>query len=280
LGPRTIDAMTYFDQVNDAADFVRSHLSQTPDIAIVLGSGLGAFADRLQDAVVLEYTAIPHWPASNVIGHAGRLVVGQVAGRRVAVLSGRAHFYEGHPLTTVTFATRVLGRMGVRTLLLTNAAGGINTSFSPGTLMVIDDHVNLMGSNPLVGPNDDRFGLRFPDMTDVYSLRLRAVADAAATAAGVAIRHGVYVALHGPSYETPAEIRFLRGIGADAVGMSTVPEAIVARHMGLEVLGISCITNPAAGVLPTPLDHREVMDVARRVGAQFIRLLEEIVARL
>jgi purine-nucleoside phosphorylase len=272
--------MTYFDQVNDAADFVRSHLSQTPDIAIVLGSGLGAFADRLQDAVVLEYTAIPHWPASNVIGHAGRLVVGQVAGRRVAVLSGRAHFYEGHPLTTVTFATRVLGRMGVRTLLLTNAAGGINTSFSPGTLMVIDDHINLMGGNPLVGPNDDRFGLRFPDMTDVYSPRLRAAADAAATAAGVAIRHGVYVALHGPSYETPAEIRFLRGIGADAVGMSTVPEAIVARHMGLEVLGISCITNPAAGVLPTPLDHREVMDVARRVGAQFIRLLEEIVARL
>jgi purine-nucleoside phosphorylase len=272
--------MTYFDQVNDAADFVRSHLSQTPDIAIVLGSGLGAFADRLQDGVVLEYSAIPHWPASNVIGHAGRLVVGQVAGRRVAVLSGRAHFYEGHPLTTVTFATRVLGRIGVRTLLLTNAAGGINTSFSPGTLMVIDDHINLMGSNPLIGPNDDRFGLRFPDMTDVYSPRLRAVADAAATAAGVAIRHGVYVALHGPSYETPAEIRFLRGIGADAVGMSTVPEAIVARHMGLEVLGISCITNPAAGVLPTPLDHREVMDVARRVGAQFIRLLEEIVARL
>jgi purine-nucleoside phosphorylase len=272
--------MTYFDQVNDAADFVRSHLSQTPDIAIVLGSGLGAFADRLQDAVVLEYTAIPHWPASNVIGHAGRLVVGQVAGRRVAVLSGRAHFYEGHPLTTVTFATRAVGRIGVRTLLLTNAAGGINTSFSPGTLMVIDDHINLMGSNPLVGPNDDRFGLRFPDMTDVYSPRLRAVADAAAPAAGVAIRHGVYVALHGPSYETPAEIRFLRGIGADAVGMSTVPEAIVARHMGLEVLGISCITNPAAGVLPAPLDHREVMEVARRVGAQFIRLLEEIVARL
>jgi purine-nucleoside phosphorylase len=283
VGPdfsRAITRMTYFDQVNEAADFVRSHLSQTPDIAIVLGSGLGAFADRLQDAVVLEYTAIPHWPESNVIGHAGRLVVGQVAGRRVAVLSGRAHFYEGHPLTTVTFATRVLGRMGVRTLLLTNAAGGINTSFSPGTLMVIDDHINLMGSNPLVGPNDDRFGLRFPDMTDVYSPRLRAVVDAAATAAGVAIRHGVYVALHGPSYETPAEIRFLRGIGADAVGMSTVPEAIVARHMGLEVLGISCITNPAAGVLPTPLDHREVMDVARRVGAQFIGLLEEIVARL
>ena len=272
--------MTYLQKVDEAVSAVRDRAGAVPDVAVVLGSGLGDFANRLRDAVTVPYGDLPHWPASKVIGHEGRLVIGSLAGKRVAALSGRAHFYEGHPLTTVTFATRVLGRIGVRTLLLTNAAGGINTSFSPGTLMVIDDHINLMGSNPLVGPNDDRFGLRFPDMTDVYSPRLRAVADAAATAAGVAIRHGVYVALHGPSYETPAEIRFLRGIGADAVGMSTVPEAIVARHMGLEVLGISCITNPAAGVLPTPLDHREVMDVARRVGAQFIRLLEEIVARL
>jgi purine-nucleoside phosphorylase len=272
--------MTYFDQVDEAAAFVRSHVATTPGIAIVLGSGLGAFADRLEGPAALDYTAIPHWPASKVIGHAGRLVVGQVAGRDVAVLSGRAHFYEGHPLTTVTFATRVLARMGVGTVLLTNAAGGINTSFSPGTLMVIDDHINLMGSNPLIGPNDDRFGLRFPDMTEIYSARLRAIADQASAATGVPVRHGVYVALHGPSYETPAEIRFLRVIGADAVGMSTAPEAIVARHMGLEVLGISCITNPAAGVLPTPLHHDEVMEVARRVGAQFIRLLEEIIARL
>ncbi len=272
--------MTYFDQVSEAADFIRGRVATLPQIAIVLGSGLGAFADALQDSVVLEYAAIPHWPSSNVIGHAGRLVVGRVAGRQVAVLSGRAHFYEGHPLTTVTFATRVLGRIGIKTLVLTNAAGGINTSFSPGTLMVIDDHINLMGSNPLVGPNDDRFGLRFPDMTEVYSSRLRAIADQASSAAGVPVRHGVYVALHGPSYETPAEIRFLRSIGADAVGMSTAPEAIVARHMGIDVLGISCITNPAAGVLPTPLHHDEVMEVARRVGAQFIRLLEEIVARL
>jgi purine-nucleoside phosphorylase len=272
--------MSYFDEVEDAAAFLRGRLGDIPAIAVVLGSGLGAFADRLDDARRVPYTEIPCWPGSTVVGHAGTLVCGASAGRTVLTLAGRAHFYEGHDLRTVTFATRVLGRLGVKTLVLTNAAGGINTSFTPGTLMVIDDHINLMGSNPLVGPNDDRFGLRFPDMTDVYSPRLRAVADAAATAAGVAIRHGVYVALHGPSYETPAEIRFLRGIGADAVGMSTVPEAIVARHMGLEVLGISCITNPAAGVLPTPLDHREVMDVARRVGAQFIRLLEEIVARL
>jgi purine-nucleoside phosphorylase len=215
-----------------------------------------------------------------VIGHAGRLVVGRIGGRQAAVLAGRAHFYEGHPLTAVTFATRVLGIIGVRTLVLTNAAGGINTTFSPGTLMVIDDHINLMGSNPLVGPNEDRFGVRFPDMTEVYSSRLRTIADEAASAAGVPVRHGVYAALHGPSYETPAEIRFLRTIGADAVGMSTAPEAIVARHMGMEVLGISCITNPAAGVLPSPLHHDDVMEVARRVGAQFIRLLEEIVARL
>jgi purine-nucleoside phosphorylase len=173
-----------------------------------------------------------------------------------------------------------MGALGVKSLILTNAAGGINTSFSPGTLMVIDDHINLMGSNPLVGPNDDLFGPRFPDMTHVYSLRLRAIADDASVASGVPVRHGVYVALHGPSYETPAEIRFLRGIGADAVGMSTVPEAIVARHMGIEVLGISCITNPAAGVLPTPLNHEEVMEVARRVGGQFISLLEEIIASL
>jgi purine-nucleoside phosphorylase len=229
---------------------------------------------------VIPYGDIPKWPASNVIGHAGKLVVGRIAGRDVAVLSGRVHFYEGHPLTTVTFSTRVLARLGVKTLVLTNAAGGINTSFSPGTLMAIDDHLNFMGSNPLVGPNDDRFGVRFPDMTEVYSSRLRRVADEAAAAAGVALRHGVYVGLHGPSYETPAEIRAFRTLGADAVGMSTVPEAIVARHMGVEVLGISCITNPAAGVLPAPLHHDEVMEVARRVSGQFMSLLEGIVGRL
>jgi purine-nucleoside phosphorylase len=229
---------------------------------------------------VIPYGDIPKWPASKVIGHAGKLVVGRIAGRDVAVLSGRVHFYEGHSLTTVTFSTRVLARLGVKTLVLTNAAGGINTSFSPGTLMAIDDHLNFMGSNPLVGPNDDRFGVRFPDMTEVYSSRLRRVADEAAAAAGVALRHGVYVGLHGPSYETPAEIRAFRTLGADAVGMSTVPEAIVARHMGVEVLGISCITNPAAGVLPAPLHHDEVMEVARRVSGQFMSLLEGILGRL
>ncbi len=271
--------MSYFDCVEEAAAFLRDRLGEVPTIAVVLGSGLGAFADRLEGATRVAYTAIPHWPASTIVGHAGTLVCGEAARHQVLTLAGRAHFYEGHDLATATFATRVLGRLGVKTLVLTNAAGGINTSFAPGTLMVIDDHINLMGSNPLVGPNDDRFGVRFPDMTHVYAPRLRALADEAAGASGVAVRHGVYVGLHGPSYETPAEIRFLRTIGADAVGMSTVPEAIVARHMGLDVLGISCITNPAAGVLPEPLHHDEVMEVARRVSGEFMALLEAIIAR-
>ena len=270
--------MDYYSQVEEAVARLRP--LGVPDVAIVLGSGLGEFSRSLTDAVTTPYGEIPHWPASAVIGHAGTLVVGALGGKRVAALSGRAHYYEGHDLRTVTFATRVLGRLGVTRLILTNAAGGINVRFEPGTLMVIDDHINLLGSNPLVGANDERFGVRFPDMTEVYSQRLRRIADATSAATGVAVAHGVYVAVHGPSYETPAEIRFLRTIGADAVGMSTVPEALVARHMGMEVLGISCITNPAAGVLPEPLHHDEVMEVARRVRGQFSRLLEGIVERL
>jgi purine-nucleoside phosphorylase len=272
--------MSYYESVAEAAAWVRGQVPATPDIAIVLGSGLGAFADRVADARQFAYSDIPHWPAAAVVGHAGRLVLGHVRGRGVAVLAGRAHFYEGHDLGTATFAIRVLGLLGVKVVILTNAAGGVNTSFAQGALMVIDDHLNLIGSNPLIGPNDDRFGPRFPDMSEVYSRRLRRLADAAAEAGGVPVAHGVYAALHGPSYETPAEIRYLRIIGADAVGMSTVPEAIVARHMALEVLGISCITNMAAGVLPQPLDHAEVLDTARRVAGNFMRLLEEIIDRL
>jgi purine-nucleoside phosphorylase len=250
--------------------------------AIVLGSGLGDFADGLNDRVAIPYRDIPNWPGTTVVGHAGRLVFGRHHERHVIALGGRAHFYEGHPMQTVGFATRVIGALGVKTLILTNAAGGINLAFTPGTLMLIADHINLMGTNPLVGPNDDRFGLRFPDMTSVYSPRLRGIARHAAAGLelDVQLAEGVYVALHGPSYETPAEIRFLRSIGADAVGMSTVPEAIVARHMGLEVLGISCITNAAAGVLPQPLDHNEVMEVARRVRPRFTALLEGIIERI
>jgi purine-nucleoside phosphorylase len=270
----------YYERVNEAADAVRARVGSLPDVAVVLGSGLGDFAGTLGASVSMAYQSLPHWPESRVVGHAGRLVVGQMGPRRVAALAGRCHAYEGHDLGTVTFATRVMGMLGVRTLILTNAAGGINTAFSEGALMVIDDHINLTGNNPLVGENDDRFGVRFPDMTEVYSRRLRAIADEAAAAQQLALRHGVYAALLGPSYETPAEIRYLRTIGADAVGMSTAPEAIVARHMGMAVLGLSCITNMAAGVLPQPLRHDEVMATARRVRGEFIGLLEGIIGRL
>ena len=272
--------MDYYDQVKEAADAVRARVPEVPKIAIVLGSGLGDFASSLAKAVSMPYDSLPHWPVSRVVGHEGRLVVGASRGRTIAALAGRVHRYEGHDLKTVTFAIRVLGLLGVKTLILTNAAGGVNTSFSQGALMVIDDHINLMGDNPLVGANDDRFGARFPDMTEVYSYRLRAVADRAAAKLGMKLPHGVYVALLGPSYETPAEIRYLRTIGVDAVGMSTVPEAIVARHMGIKVLGISCISNMAAGVLPQPLNHEEVMETTRRVRGQFIALLEGIIADL
>jgi purine-nucleoside phosphorylase len=270
----------YFDRVKQAAEFLRQRIGEVPQAAIVLGSGLGDFADQLGDPTVIRYEDIPHWPASRVMGHAGKLVVGTTRGRRVLVLAGRVHFYEGHDMKTVTFATRALWALGIRVLILTNAAGGINTSFAQGALMVIDDHINAMGTNPLVGPNDDRFGFRFPDMTEVYSRRLRGLADTSAQAIGLPVEHGVYVAVHGPSYETPAEIRAFRGWGADAVGMSTAPEAIVARHMKMEVLGISCITNMAAGVLPQPLHHDEVMETAARVKGQFIALLEGVVERL
>jgi purine-nucleoside phosphorylase len=273
-------AASYYDQVAEAATAVRLAIGTMPEIAIVLGSGLGDFAGTLGEPVSMPYGSLPHWPLSTVVGHEGRLVVGTVKGRTIAALAGRCHAYEGHDLRTVTFAVRVLRLVGVRTLLLTNAAGGINTQFSSGALMVIDDHINLLGGNPLVGANDDRFGPRFPDMTEVYSSRLRGIADESGRAVGLTLPHGTYASLLGPSYETPAEIRYLRTIGADAVGMSTVPEAIVASHMGMDVLGISCITNMAAGVLPQPLNHADVMATAHRVREQFVALLEEIIARV
>ena len=269
-----------FERVEAAAGAVRRRCGPLPTTALILGSGLGDFADTLADAVVMPYGELPDWPVSTVVGHSGRLVVGTVAGRRVAALAGRVHAYEGHPLAAVVFSTRVMARLGVKELVVTNAAGGVNTAFGRGALMVIDDHINLMGANPLTGENDDRFGPRFPDMTEVYSTRLRRVADEAAAAKGLSVAHGVYAALGGPSYETPAEIRFLRTIGADAVGMSTVPEAIAARQMGLEVLGLSCITNMAAGVLSQPLNHEDVLETTRQVRGTFIALLEGIIERL
>ena len=271
---------SYFDQIEEAANALKSRIGKVPTVAVVLGSGLGAFGDSLGNATVIPYEQIPHWPAAKVIGHAGKLVAGTCRGRLVLALSGRAHFYEGHSLSTVTFAARVLGRLGIKTLIVTNAAGGINLKFGQGALMVMDDHINLMGTNPLIGPNDDRFGRRFPDMSEVYSKRLRGLADEAGKEAGLTLEHGVYIAVTGPSYETPAEIRAFRTLGADAVGMSTVPEAIVARHMGIEVLGISCISNMAAGILPQPLTEEEVIETTGRVRGDFIALLEGIIERL
>ena len=269
-----------FEQVEIAAEFIRRRCGGVPELALILGSGLGDFAATLAGAVAMPYAELPNWPASTVVGHPGRLVIGLSAGRRVAALAGRVHAYEGHSPDAVAFATRVMGRLGVRRLVLTNAAGGVNTAFSRGALMIIDDHINLLGANPLAGENDDRFGPRFPDMTEVYSTRLRRIADEAAAARGVSVVHEVYAALLGPSYETPAEIRYLRTIGADAVGMSTVPEALAARHMGLEVLGLSCVTNMAAGVQPEALSHDDVLETTRRVQGTFITLLEGIVERL
>jgi purine-nucleoside phosphorylase len=271
---------SYPERIAEAAAVLRTRGIAGADVAIVLGSGLGAFAETLADVVRVPYGDIPHWPAAKVVGHAGLLACGLVAGRRVLALSGRAHFYEGHPLTDVTFGMRVVGALGVPRVILTNAAGGINTRFATGALMLIDDHINLMGSNPLIGPFDPALGARFPDMSEVYSRRLRALATEVAAARGIAVEHGVYVAVHGPSYETPAEICAFRTLGADAVGMSTAPEAIVARQQGLEVLGISCISNPAAGVVDAPLHHDDVVAVTTRVRGQFIELLEGIVGRL
>jgi len=272
--------VTSYPRALAAATAIRTAVQQLPRIGVVLGTGLGDFAATLAAAVSIPYRDLPHWPIPRVVGHEGRLVIGFVKGQSVVALAGRCHAYEGHDLSTVAFAVRALGLLGVRTLILTNAAGAINEGFSPGTLMVIDDHINLTGGNPLAGFNDERFGPRFPDMTEVYSSRLRGIADQAGIAIKVALAHGTYAGVLGPSYETPAEIRYLRTIGADAVGMSTVAEAITARHLGMEVLGISCITNMAAGIQSRLLSHQEVLETAARVRGQFTSLLEEVIVRI
>jgi purine-nucleoside phosphorylase len=263
-----------YSRVEAAAAFLRPRIDAAPDLAIVLGSGLGDFSSSLHDATPVPYEEIPNWPAAAVVGHAGTLVVGRLGARRVAALSGRAHCYEGHTFQTAAFATRVMRRLGVRTLVLTNAAGGINLAFKPGTLMVIDDHINLMGGSPLGGLNDERFGPRFPDMTEAYSKRLRQIADEAAQSRGIPVAHGIYAAMHGPSYETPAEIRFLRTIGADAVGMSTVPEVILARHCGLRVAAVSAITNLAEGMGGEALSHEQTLKYAAAAAGDLARLVE------
>lgn len=260
-----------------AADWLIEKLPEPPAVGVILGSGLGEFAEGLTGALTIPYGKIPGFPASAVVGHAGKLVVGRVRGVPTVVLSGRVHYYEGHPMSLVVFPARVLGLIGCRDVIVTNAAGGIARSLRPGDLMLIEDHLNFFGSNPLVGPNEDDMGPRFPDMSDAYRSDLRRVAMRVARRERVPLKRGVYVGLHGPSYETPAEIRAFRALGADAVGMSTVPEVIALAQMGVGVVGISCVTNMAAGVVNKPLVHTEVLETTERVKVRFVRLLSGLV---
>lgn len=265
-----------FTLADSAAQFLLSRSSLRPRIGVVLGSGLGAFADELAAAARIPYADVPGFPRSTAIGHAGHMVIGKSGEIPVAAMQGRVHLYEGYSPREVVFPVRVLARMGIRALILTNAAGGINLEYKQGALVVIRDHINLQGQNPLVGPNDERFGPRFPDMTQAYTKLYRDIALQAAGKLGKTIHEGVYAGLLGPSYETPAEIRYLRSIGADLVGMSTIPEVIAARHMGVKVLAISCVTNMAAGILDQTLNHEEVLETAERVKGDFMALLRAV----
>jgi purine-nucleoside phosphorylase len=268
-------------RLDATAEFLRGKRDVSPAVGLVLGSGLGAFAERLKNRIAIPYEEIPHFPVpSGVVGHAGELVLGDVGKTPVVVLSGRVHFYEGRPMTDVVFPERVLARLGVRAVVLTNAAGGVRRTFKPGDLMLMTDHINAFGTNPLIGPNEDALGARFPDMSRVYDPALRKLAKEAARSLKIPLREGVYLGNSGPSYETPAEIRAYRAIGADAVGMSTVPEAIALNHAGVRVIGISTITNMAAGILPKPLDHSEVLATTKKVGDRFVRLLMALVPKI
>ena len=266
-----------FIRAEAAARFLLKQTKLRPKIAVVLGSGLGAFADEFASAVRIPYAKIPNFPRSTAIGHAGQLVIGKVDGIEVAAMQGRVHLHEGYSVKDVAFPIRVFAGMGVKAVILTNAAGGIKKEFTQGRLVVLSDHINLQGVNPLSGPNDENFGARFPDMSRAYDKRFRELTLAEGRRLGIALGEGVYAALAGPSYETPAEIRYLKTIGADLVGMSTVPEVIAARHSGIRVLGISCVTNAAAGILDQPLDHNEVLQTAERVKGQFIALLRAVI---
>jgi len=266
--------------IDAAAAFVRSRIQTQPRVAIVLGSGLGAFADELTDRVEIRYSLIPGWPPSTAIGHAGKLVVGRLGSMDLAVMAGRNHLYEGYTPAQVTFGVRVLAKLGIRSIVFTNAAGGINLSYSQGALVLISDHINLQGTNPLIGPNDDSQGVRFPDMSDAYSADYRTIAKQTASELGIPLAEGVYAAVTGPSYETPAEIRYLRTIGADLIGMSTVPEVIVANWLGVRSLAISCVTNMAAGILPQKITQEEVIETGHRVRDTLVRFLKALLPRL
>jgi purine-nucleoside phosphorylase len=266
--------------IEKAASYLKEKFPKTPQIGLILGSGLGVLADEIENAVKIPYHEIPEFPVSTVEGHAGQLVYGELQGATVLAMQGRFHYYEGYSFEKVTFPVRVMKALGIEQLIVTNAAGGVNESFNPGDLMIITDHINNMGGNPLIGPNDPSLGVRFPDMTEAYSKRLRNLAKDVAAKLNLKVQEGVYFGNTGPSYETPAEIRMIRTLGGDAVGMSTVPEVIVARHAQMEVLGISCISNMAAGILDQPLTHDEVIETTERVKADFLRFVKAIVAEM
>ncbi len=269
-----------FAKAEEAAQFIRSQTSLVPEVALILGSGLGSFADGIENAARISYAEIPHFPRPSAQGHAGKLVIGKVGDVSVAAMQGRVHYYEGLPLRDVIFPMRVFGRLGVKAAVITNAAGGINTTYQQGALVVLSDHINMQGSNPLIGPNDERFGPRFPDMTRVYWKPYRNIALEEAQRLGINVVEGIYLAATGPSYETPAEIRAFRTWGADVVGMSTVAEVIAAAHMKIRVLAISCVTNMAAGILDQPLSHQEVLETGERVKGSFMALLQSVLPRI
>ncbi|MBU7317309.1 purine-nucleoside phosphorylase [Paenibacillus oleatilyticus] len=274
------DQTTLLKNIKEAAEYIRGKYPEKPEISLILGSGLGVLADLVEGGVTIPYEDIPHFPVSTVEGHAGELLLGKVEGKHVLMMKGRFHMYEGYGVETVSFPVRVMKELGVEKLLVTNAAGGINTSFEVGDLMLIRDHINFTFRNPLIGPNHSELGVRFPDMSEAYSRRLREAAKEVAAEQGLKLQEGVYLGLLGPSYETPAEIRMMRTLGGDAVGMSTVPEVVVARHAGIEVLGFSCISNMAAGILDQPLSHAEVMETTERAKPKFLKLVLGIISRI
>ena len=272
--------MPLYDRVQAAAQAIRARTDVVPQVGLILGSGLGGFADRLERPLAIEYGDIPHFPQSHVVGHHGRLVIGTRAGATCVAMQGRVHMYEGHSAQTVAFPARVLVALGAKILIITNAAGGLNPRWMPGTLMLIRDHIDLLRDHPLRGPNDERLGPRFPDMTTAYAPALRALVKEVAARESIELAEGVYVAMPGPCYETPAEVKMLQTLGADATGMSTVPEVVVARHMGARVIGVSCITNQAAGITGAALSHDEVTETATRVRSTFEGLLDAILGAL
>lgn len=272
--------LTFSTRLNEAKQYIMEQINVKPTIGLILGSGLGVLADLIDEPTVIKYEDIPHFPVSTVEGHAGELVLGEIQGKHVIIMKGRFHSYEGYGMETVTFPVRVMKAIGVELLLVTNASGGINMDYKPGDLMLIEDHINLTARNPLIGPNEDELGVRFPDMSEAYSERLREVALSVSKQLDIPLQQGVYVGLLGPSFETPAEIRMLRTLGCDAVGMSTVGEVIVANHAGIEVLGISCISNMAAGILKQPLSHEEVMETTEQAKEKFLKLILGILAEL